>query len=741
MIAHEGLRRLANLAGIEPHYWDIQGTYHETSPETARMLLCALGFAVEDDAAIMASLSALENKEWRTLLPPVTVCRENERVAIPLHMPTGVASGARLNWVIHMEDGTARTSEFLPDQGSPEIARHVDGYETHRYSLLLPSDLPAGYHALHLDGPDNEAVMPLIVAPPRCYLPSELADGQRLWGIAAQLYAIKSARNWGVGDFSDLGGLVDWAAERGAAAIGLNPLHALFSGAPENASPYSPNSRLFLNPIYLDVTAVPDFAESAEARALVTSPDFAEMHRAARVSSFVDYSTVTHLKMMVLEKLYDSFRRNHLNKEGDVRGAAFRHFQSDDGQRLLRFAMFEALSGKFGTNDWPRWPPAYHDPSSAEVISFACAHRDRIAFFQYLQWQTDMQFAAAQRRSMRGDMAIGLYGDLAVSVDRSGADHWAEQDIFAGQAQTGAPPDPFNALGQNWGVVPMNPWRLRETGYAHFIAVLRATMRHVGALRIDHVIELQRLFWIPAGLPASAGAYVTYPFEDLLAILALESHRNTCLVVGEDLGTVPEGFRERMAEANALSYRVLYFEKDGDRFKRPADYPAMAAACISTHDLATLKGFWAATDLGERARLGLFQSEQEQSGAYAERAHDRWALLQALAEECLLPGGADPDKPETVAMTPALVTAIHAFLARSTACLLMIELDDLTGEEHQVNLPGTMLEYPNWRRRLSRSLDDLIRDAGVRNLLAEVARERRLPSVMQPARREQDTQT
>lgn len=719
----ENLYRLAALAGIEPAYWDIRGARHDTSAETARRLLSALGFAVQDEAAIANSLTALEEEEWRWILPPVTVARQDEPLVVPVHLP-GELPGQRLVWSIITEDGPRQSGEQELDSGFEEIARAIAGRVTHRRQLCLPMGLPLGYHMLHIEAAGISAAMPLIITPAKCYLPPQVMNGKRCWGIAAQLYAVRSRDNWGAGDFSDLIALTGLASGLGAAAVGLNPLHALFPGAPEQASPYSPNSRLFLNPIYLDVTAVPEFAESEQAKRLVSSAEFTETIDAARASELVDYTAVTHHKLAVLELLYEDFCRTHLSREGDARAAAFRAFQMAGGERLHRFAQFQALTETFHTNDWTRWPARYHDPASPAVAAFAHEHERRIDFFQYLQWQAHEQLMTAQHHARHSGMIVGLYGDLAVSVDPSGADHWAEQSVFASQARVGAPPDPFNALGQEWGLAPLNPRRLRETAYAHFIALLRANMRHMGALRIDHVMGLQRLFWVPAGEPASLGAYVRYPFEDLLGLLALESERNKCMVIGEDLGTVPEGFRPRMAMAGILSYKVLYFEKTETHFRPPDDYPALATACASTHDLATLDGFWTGTDLAVRAQLRLYQSDEQQYEAQAARAQDRRHLLHALAQENLLPADIDPDRPEQVAMTPALRQAIYAFLARSPACLLMVELDDLTEEQHQANLPGTVLEHPNWRRRLSRDLDQIRCDPVLRDLAAAIARER-----------------
>ena len=722
MTDEDRLRRLADLAGIESHYWDIEGARHETSPDTARRLLSAMGFPADSTADLASSLAAVEEKEWRRVLPPVLIVRQGHHSPVPVHLPADAAP-ASIGWRVVLEDGGVRTGACALHEIATEARRPIDGRTVERLALPL-SDLPPGYHEFRLENISGASPMPLIVAPPRCHLPPPIAEGGKCWGLSAQLYSVRSTHDWGAGDFSDLGRLAEWSAGLGADALGLNPLHALFPSSPENASPYSPNSRLFRNAINLDVTAIPDYPGCAEAHRRMESPAFKEALAAAQDAAFVDYSAVTRLKFELLELLYATFRDTCLASANDARADAFHRFQTEGGKQLHRFAQFQHLSEVFATNDWTQWPPPFRDPESEDTAAFSRDHAERVSFFAYIQWQADLQVAAAAKRAREAGMAVGLYGDVAVSVDPSGADHWSRQDVFAGGARIGAPPDPFNALGQEWGVVPMNPWRLRENAYADVIALLRANMRHAGALRIDHIMGLQHLYWIPTGCAASTGAYVTYPFEDLLGILALESHRNACLVVGEALGTVPEGFRPRMARENILSYHVLYFEAQHGRQRRPEDYPDMAAACVSTHDLATLRGFWHGTDLEARLRLGLYRSDEDGWRARDERKHDKWLLLRALAEEGMLPPGLDTDRLDDIDMTHALATAIHAYLARSSACLFMVQLDDLVGEEQQVNLPGTTSQYPNWRRRLSMSLEAIAADPALAGIARTISQER-----------------
>ena len=694
------LRELAEAAGIEPRYWDIAGLLHETSPETMRALLQAFGLGAASDAEVIGSLAMLHDDKWREILPPVQVLRENEAGEITMRAP--VTAAGKSEWKIICEGGDSHAG--ICDLSALPIVEtgEAEGVAMARRALRLPA-LPSGYHRLMLDGGRAESL--LIVAPPSCHLP-EGWPGRRYWGIVAQLYGLRRTGDWGIGDFAALRTLIDGAA--GADVVGINPLHALFRDTPDVASPYSPKSRLFCNPLYLDIAAV---AECAAAGIGPTKGGNGE---------FVDYRSVAHAKYAALEEMFGAFQSGHI-VAGDARAAEFRDFVTRSGKALHKFALFEALCEAFATHDWRRWPLWAQDADSPGAKVFAESHAARIAFSQYLQWQCDTQLGAASALA-RQKMAVGLYGDLAVSVDATSADHWAERGLFAGETRIGAPPDPFNEQGQEWGVVPFAPQALRRSRYAPVIALFRAVMRHMGALRIDHVMGWQRLFLVPTGAPAAFGAYVRYPLEDLLAIATLESRRNRCVLIGEDLGTVPAGFRERMEAANVLSCRVFYFERDGARFRASRDYPPLAAVAASTHDLATLRGFWTAEDIAAKARLGILNGAETER-ATAARAEDRTSLLQALSEERLLPGGFDSASAD-VAFTPALAAAIHAYLARTPSLLFTAQLDDLVGEAQQANLPGTTTEYPNWRRRLSRTLEDLLSDPAIREAMAVIAHER-----------------
>jgi 4-alpha-glucanotransferase len=716
------LERLAELAGIELAYLDIWAREHRASDDTKRRLLAALGIPAGDAEEVAASIEDLETKPWRRPLPHVMVVGAGKAIDVTVSLPATFIDRL-LACTLLEEAGAAHYFDFAPATAPLIDQRVVDGQPMEQRQLRLPVRLPLGYHSLRFDD-IGASPLRLIVAPERCYLPPGLTGDGRRWGLAAHLYSLRSEHDWGIGDFTDLGELVDMAGRLGASAVGVNPLHALFPNSPESASPYSPSSRLFLNPIYVDPVRVPEFACSAEAQAVMARA--ADDLAAARSAPFVDYSTASMLKRRVLEALYACFRARtaplgHRSDESD-----FARFREAGGERLHLFAIFETLSERFPDTPWPAWPTAYRDPLSSDVMVFAQVNHDRVRFHEYVQWVADRQLAAAGGRTADAGLDIGLYCDLAVGVDPNGADAWIDQCVVVTRASVGAPPDPFNMLGQDWGTPPLDPRALRERAYEPFVAMLRANMRHAGALRIDHAMGLLHLFWIPLGEPASAGAYLRYPFDDLLGVVALESHRNRCMVIGEDLGTVPDGFRQRMAAAQVLSYRVLYFEKDDAGFKRPGDYPSLALACVSTHDLATIAGFWSASDIDLRWRLGLYPSTAAEVDERSNRETDRSQLLSALADENLLPRGIKSD--DVGVPSVDLIVALHQFLGRSPAKLVMVQLDDLTTEAEQLNLPGTVDERPNWRRRLSVDLSQLESMEIVRRLRTAMAGRETVPA-------------
>lgn len=705
-----GIIRLARLAGVAPAYRDAWHKRRRVSPESLAAVLAAMGLDVATPRAVEASSDALEAADWEPVLPPVATVIAATGAAVPVTVAASAAG--RIAWQLHLEGGEER-------RGAVDVAAlAVIAEHRNRRRLALPVDraTPIGYHRLSVSLGAESAETLLIVAPPRCYVAPELTASRRGWALTTQLYALRSARNWGIGDFGDLATLATAAARQGAGALGINPLHALFPAEPRHISPYSPSSRVFLNPLYLDVAAVPDFPGTT------SPPELA----AARAEALVDYPRVAALKAAAFEACYAAFAARHLGASPSERGEAFRHFQKAGGEALRSFAVFTALHehmlrehGKFC---WQDWPATLREASSAEVARFAAERRERVELHQYLQWEADRQLAAAARTGAAAGLRVGLYRDLAVGVDVNGADAWADPGMMAGGATVGAPPDVLNMKGQDWGLAPVNPVAMRRERFAPFIAALRANMRHAGLLRIDHVMALMHLYWVPRGASPAEGAYVSYPFDALRHILALESTRQRCAVIGEDLGTVPEGFRETMAAAGILSYRLMLFERDRDGgFLPPERYPEGASAAFSTHDLATLKGFWLGRDLDWRRRLDLYPGAEAAEAERRSRRRDRRLLLKALiAAGTLAPtvAGQLLPKDDRPVFAPALTEAVHRFLAESRARLVLVQLEDVAGELEQANLPGTVDEHPNWRRKIGPLLDTLIADPAFARLAA-----------------------
>jgi len=717
------LDRLADLVGIEPFYHDIFGNRRDTGASTKRALVAAMGLPAAGDGQVADSLRRVEDGSWLRPLPPVLVVGEGTTIAVPVSLPAGEAA-AMLAWTLTEEGGIVHQGE-VPAAALADIeSRTIAGVPYRRCRLELPVRPGQGYHRLTVAvGGGAAASLRLIVAPERCVLPEELAPGWHGWGISLQLYALRSASDWGIGDFDDLACFARVAAGLGAGLVGLNPLHALFPADPHHFGPYSPSSRQFLNVLYIDVEAVPDLAESEAARAMLADDGFRQALAAARAAELVDHPAVSRLKMPALEALYASFRQHHLGRAGDARAAAFERFRAESGPALRRHATFEALHEHFYAGEprlwgWQSWPEAFRDPDSAAVAAFAADHGERVAFFEWMQWEADRQLGQAAAAGRAAGLGLGFYRDLAVAVNPGGGAAWADRTGLVQGASVGAPPDAFNLKGQNWGLSPLSPLGLRETGYEAFIAALRANMRHAGALRIDHVMALKHLFWIPAD--GSDGAYVAYPFEDLLRIVALESQRNRCVVIGEDLGTVPDGFRPALHRAGILSYRVLYFERSADGgFLPPAAYPARSVVTVSTHDLATFKGFWQGRDLEWRAALDLYPDRAACEKDAWDRGVDRWRLLQALGREGLRPA-THPTDEGSQPWSRELSEAVHRYLAVSPGCIAMVQIEDALCDAEQPNLPGTTDQHPNWRRRLRLGVESLAGDEGVAGLAAAV---------------------
>lgn len=719
--------RLVALHGIGGTYHDYKGDLQYIEAPSKVAILEAMGVAAHDEREIDAAIANHHTVHWMRMLPAASVVRLGEPASVEVSIPQALKAKT-IEWSIVLEYGAERHgASALADVQSIEEGA-LDGRAFMRVRLPLPEDLPLGYHQLRVTldtGLSGESR--LIVTPARSFEPDVFDRGERVWGIAVQLYSLRSRRNWGMGDFRDLEDLVRLAAPLGCGIIGLNPLHALMPANPAHISPYSPSSREFLNVLYIAVEDVPEFSTCAEAQSLVASAEFQSRLESLRTTDTVDYVQVAAAKFAVLPLLYDAFRTQHLDQD-TPRAQAFRRFAKQRGEPLHRHALFDALDAHWHLQGpqywgWPNWPEEYRDPTSPAVVRFARERSRDVEYFVYLQWLAEEQLSSAQRLARELGMPIGLYGDIAVGANPGGSETWSNRHLYAHGASIGAPPDALALKGQDWGIPPQHPEELRAQRYEPFITMLRNNMRAVAALRIDHAMTLFRLWWVPQGMTSAQGAYVHYPLDDLIAILALESQRNECLIIGEDLGTVPEEVRRAMEQYRLYHYKVLLFEHHPDgRFKTPGEYVVHALATVTTHDLPTLRGWWESHDIELRDRLNLYPNEAIKQNVYAARVRERFGMMRALNEQRLWYWQDHEPLPE---YSPALARAMHAYLGLSASNVAMLQIEDLIGMTDAVNVPGTDREHANWQRKVTQDTAEIFARAEVQDMLTAMNRARK----------------
>ncbi|HUO23554.1 MAG TPA: glycogen debranching protein GlgX [Caulobacteraceae bacterium] len=641
-VSDDVLAEVADAAGVAREWWTLDGERHLVSPQTQSALLAAMGMDIAAPGQAREALWALRRPDHLPL-PLTQVVREGEAAST-----RGPLRDALLE--VLAEDGTVTLVK------AAEGRAPLQGLRPGRYRIR--------------SGPHEGR---LIVAPRRAFQP-ELTKG-RLLGLSAQLYGVRTDQErLSMGDLGTLATLCEQASGQGLDLVGINPLHALFPHDRSKASPYYPSDRRFLDPIHIGLDGV--LAKGAPETGW---------------GGMVDYAAVWARKSDALEQLFKPFEQPPPYPD------AFSMFIAKGGDELERFAAFQAIAELYPERPWQTWPDGLDNVRGPAVDAFIATHRSRVRYHQYLQWMADTQLETAAAAAP----GLGLYRDLAVGAAPDGAEIWAGAGQFAKGVSIGAPPDPLGPQGQVWGMPPPDPQAWLRTGYDGFSGLLRSNMRHAGALRIDHVLGLSRLFWVPEGAEAADGTYVAYPLQDLLGVLALESVDHRCLVIGEDLGTAPEGLRPALEQNGVYSYKVLPFEREGQAFRPPDHYPERALACIATHDLPPLAGWWLGADIEERRELNLFTAP-EADQALRERADDKTALLEALVGAGLIERPhADPP------MDDALAAAIHAYVASSACHLVLAQIEDLAGERHGVNLPGTNHERPNWQKRLSLTLPEL----------------------------------
>jgi 4-alpha-glucanotransferase len=666
------LHVLAGAHGVAVEFWDWKGTHRTMTDETIRTVLTALGVSATDDAAVAESLGQLDLAPWRRTLPPVVVTREGHSPWVHVHVP----DGERVHVWIELEQGGPGRNAWPVDHWVEP--REVDGVRTGRATVQVPSDLPLGWHRIHAEiGDGRHETTVLVVTPSRLQLPPALQERRR-WGLMTQRYPVRSDRSGGVADLADHAEIASWGAELGADFVLVNPLHAAEPVAPMEPSPYLPTTRRFANPVYLRVEEVPEAAYlDAGSRARVDA--LAARAHALDTEDVIDRDAAWALKDEALRILFAA-------EPTSGRARAFAAFRAAQGEGLERFATWSAIAVAHGATG-ASWPAGLDDPTSPEVAEFASENADEVTYHCWLQWLLDEAQARTQRAALDAGMRLGVVTDLAVGVHPEGADAWALRDVLASGVTVGAPPDQFNQLGQNWHQPPWHPGRLAEAGYAPFRDMVRAVLKDSGGIRVDHVIGLFRLWWVPEGRTAAEGTYVRYDHEAMVGILCLEAARAVAFVVGEDLGVVEPSAREFLLERGVLGSSILWFEWTPDgRPLPPEDYRELCLASVTTHDLPPTAGYLDLAHVELRAELGLLTRSVAEESAVEHEAIDR--VTGALADRGFLAPGADRDE---------VLVGLHRWITATPSRLLGVALSDLVGDKRIINQPGTEDEYPNWR--------------------------------------------
>lgn len=654
------LEALAREAGLEPDWRDFAGHHKRVSPDTLRAALEKMGYPAANDAQVRESL-AQARREGGGGASTFLTAEAGRHVVLP----TGMAAPGPA--VLHLESG----------------ARHDLSLVAGADGIALSAIMEPGYHRLETGGRE----ITLAIAPARAIRVDDVTEGRRVWGIAAQIYGLPPSEGAAFGDFGALARFARAAGAIGADALAMSPTHALFAADPSRFSPYAPSTRLFHNVLYGDPSVI--FGADAP------------VPEAVPLGDLIDWPEAGRAKMAALRASFEAFRRL---PEGDLR-SEFERFLLEGGLLLQEHAVFEALHGHFlaaeGAGGWQAWPQAYRDPMAPAVTEFARENAGEVTFHVFLQWLADRSLHAAQTAAQESGMAIGLIADLAVGMDGGGSHAWSRRDDVLGGLSIGAPPDLLGPKGQDWGLTTFSPRALHQHGFAPFLATMRAAMRNAGGMRIDHVMGLSRLWVIPEGAPAKDGVYLSYPLEDMLRLAALESHRNGAILIGEDLGTVPAGFREKLDAAGVFGMRVLWFERaEEGGFIPPERWSEHAAAMTTTHDLPTVAGWWRGSDIDWRDEAGQNRDAEHGDEQREEREADRERLWQACVDAGVAQGPCPP-----VDEAGPVVDACLRLVAATPSILAIAPAEDLLGEGEQPNLPGTIAEHPNWRRRLGADLD------------------------------------
>ncbi len=706
---------LAQAAGLARDWTNANGQPMQVAPAALRAILEALGLPCTSDASCRESrqrLAAMNETNGTSGLPPLVTGTVGQAILLP-----GLHHAAGKRYRLELESGESIDGRFADA-------------DVQKGGVALPPIDRYGYHRLIVE--DSQTT--LAVAPLRCFGVADavqlsgdqvannvqgtqqIKNDPQLWALGVQLYSLRRAGDGGIGDFTSLASLVKSAAAQGAAALAISPVHAMFSADVTRFSPYGPSSRLFLNALHIDPASA--FGEERFRAALDSlGQEAVDRYAAMDQADLIDWPAAASLRLSVLRRLYDRFGADDSQLNG------FASFCQQQGSALQDHARFEALHAwrlAHGENgDWRSWPEALRDPRGIEVERFAHEHAVEVRFHAFLQWQAARGMVDAQQAARQAGMPVGLIADLAVGADNGGSQAWSRQAEIINGLSVGAPPDALNTRGQSWGLGAFSPHAMKAQGFGAYIEMLRATFAYAGGARIDHVLGLSRLWLVPHGASSEDGAYLTYPIQDLLRLIALESWRHRAIVIGEDLGTVPAGFDQTLAQAGLLGIRVLLFQQQHGRFLVPAHWSRDAVATTTTHDLPTIAGWWQGRDIDWRTRLDLLELGQSEHDARGNRDRERAALWQALIDAGQASG---PMPPADAASAP--LDAVIGFMAETPAPLAVLPVEDALGLTEAPNLPGTIDTHPNWRRRLPQPAASLLEQPAVAKRLAILNRTR-----------------
>lgn len=706
------LDKLSSALGIWLSFQDPQTGQTIVADTASKRAVCAsLGFPAQNEKVAMASLKKLKAQKTLEFSPYTIVVRMNEitPLTIELYVPVRLKEKT-ISFTLTREDSTTQSGVFILSKEQILETIRIENKTYLRTRIQLNLKAPKGYHTIsflidgHLIKKANMQTR-LIVVPNRCYQPKVLENGGRVFGIPLQLYALKSQRNWGMGDFTDLKNFISLAGQWHVSYVGINPLNSLFIEAPEDASPYYVSSRLFFNPLYIDTDSVPESVGLPAYDSYKNSTRFKEVVRYCRSSNTVQYAYLSELKMTALGILFEAFKRLHLNSDytpKTARGEAFFTFCQEKSETLDAFSLWTVLravaSHENRSVDWKMWDKGFQNLNSIQSQAFYIQYQESILFVKYQQFLSFEQYEKALTAEPDAPL---IYTDMPIGVGSDSAEVWGDQSLFLPDVSIGTPPDMFNQEGQNWALSAFNPFVLKQRGFEPLIRILREKMRFGGAIRLDHAFGLMRLYLQSFG---KTGAYLSYPFSDLIGILALESERNKCLVIAEDLGTPPPSFYDLMRGAGGLSFRLFCYEKNADHLKTPDQYERSCLIMTGSHDMPTLPAVWSGADLKLIHRLNLISDERLNS-ELNKRAYERKIYLESLSMQGLY---VNWDSLNQFEETPEwLVAGIYDYLARSNGMIMMMRLEDVLLQEEQVNVPGTYLEYPNWRFKLPVLLEEL----------------------------------